>query len=130
VISRPVARYSLTLRVAKLRECPNPFAFTDHLEQVFDWADTPIFDVGAGGSGSGLRAWANWNSETPGAIDDFDPVAADPAQRQHRRRCHDRDQPGTDGRNVAARTASGCWCPGRRTARCASSRTAAIRRPF
>ncbi len=74
-----VVRYSLTLRLVKLRERDNVFDFSEHLEQVFDWADAAIFDIGPNESGDGLRAWANWNSAIPGALDDFDPTMTQPS---------------------------------------------------
>ena len=60
-------RYSLTLRVAKLTQHDNSFDFSEHLEQVPDWADTAIFDVGPNATRDGLQAWAAWNSEVDGA---------------------------------------------------------------
>ena len=59
-------RYSLILRVAKLTQHDNSFDFSEHLEQVPDWADTAIFDVGPNATGDGLQAWAAWNSEVEG----------------------------------------------------------------
>ena len=75
-----IARYSLTLRVSKLTEHDRSFDFSEHLEQVFDWADTAIFDIGPDDAGTGLRAWANWNTDVPGALDDFDPRSSQPRQ--------------------------------------------------
>ncbi|HZA11785.1 hypothetical protein [Mycobacterium sp.] len=69
-----VSRYALTLRVIKLNERNSFFDFSEHLEQVADWADSAIFDVGPDDSGRGLRAWAKWNSEIPGAVEDFEPA--------------------------------------------------------
>ena len=77
---RGITRYSLTLRVAQLKEQDNFFDFSEHLEQVSDWADTAIFDVGPDDVGKGLRAWANWNTDIPGAIEDFDPTTSQPRQ--------------------------------------------------
>jgi hypothetical protein len=73
-------RYSLNLRVAKLTQSDNSFDFTEHLEQVFDWADTAIFDVGPNPTGDGLAAWAAWNSEVDGANDEQDPITPDRSQ--------------------------------------------------
>jgi len=67
-----ISRYSLVLRILKLRERHRFFVFGEHLEQVFDWADAAIFDVGPNASGDGLQAWANWNSTVEGALEDFD----------------------------------------------------------
>ncbi|MGY1933576.1 esterase/lipase family protein [Nocardia gipuzkoensis] len=72
------ARYSITLRVGKLIERERGFEFADHMEQVFDWADSLIVDVGPEDSGEGLQAWMAWNTEINGAIDDFDPIAKFP----------------------------------------------------
>jgi len=72
------ARYSLTLRVAKLVQQDSSFDFSEHLEQVPDWADTAIFDIGPDDAGDGLQAWAAWNSEVSGAIDQFDPITPNP----------------------------------------------------
>ena len=73
-------RYSLTVRVAKLTQSDHSFDFTEHLEQVFDWADTAIFDVGPNPTGDGLAAWAAWNSEVDGANDQKDPITPDRSQ--------------------------------------------------
>lgn len=71
-----LARYSLTLRVAKLVEKDHLFDFRNHLEQVFDWADTLIVDVKSDATGNGLAAYAAWSSEVGGGeLDRFDPIA-------------------------------------------------------
>ena len=67
-------RYTLTLRVFKLDEQGGTFRFADHLEQVPDWADSLIVDVGPREDGTGLAAWAAWNSAVHGANDQFDPI--------------------------------------------------------
>ena len=72
--ARPRARYSLTLRVYKLREEEGGFSFRDHLEQVPDWADTLIADVGPDKADGTFRAWAAWRSWIHGPIDDVDPI--------------------------------------------------------
>ncbi|WP_280350987.1 esterase/lipase family protein [Nocardia abscessus] len=74
------ARYSITLRVGKLVERERGFDFADHMEQVFDWADSLIVDVGPEDSGEGLQAWMGWNTEINGAIDEFDPITKFPIQ--------------------------------------------------
>lgn len=68
------ARYSLTLRVAKLVQRDRFFDFSDHLEQVFDWADALIVDVAPNESNNGLSAWMAWNSAVSGSIDELDPI--------------------------------------------------------
>ena len=67
-------RYTLTLRVFKLDEKGGTFRFADHLEQVPDWIDSLIMDVGPREDGTGLAAWAAWNSAVLGANDQFDPI--------------------------------------------------------
>jgi pimeloyl-ACP methyl ester carboxylesterase len=67
-------RYVLTLRVFKLVESGAFFRFENHLEQVPDWADTLIVDVGPNESGTGLTAWPAWNSEVGGPNDEIDPI--------------------------------------------------------
>jgi pimeloyl-ACP methyl ester carboxylesterase len=79
-----ILRYSLVLRVIKLRERHKFFDFSEHLEQVFDWADAAIFDVGPGASGEGLQVWAKWNSTILGALEDFDPTKKQPRQTKSR----------------------------------------------
>lgn len=77
-------RYTLTLRVFKLDERAGGFRFADHLEQVPDWSDSLIVDVGPRADGPGLSAWVAWNSEVHGANDTFDPITDGlPANRQH-----------------------------------------------
>ena len=66
------SRYVLTLRVAKLVSSRGTFDFSNHLEQVFDWADSLIVDVGANEAGTGLEAWTGWNTAVDGAIDSYD----------------------------------------------------------
>lgn len=65
-------RHVLSLRVYQVNEHDGFFDFADHLEQVPDWADSLIVDVGPNDDNTGLTAWAAWNSEVPGAIKDFD----------------------------------------------------------
>jgi pimeloyl-ACP methyl ester carboxylesterase len=74
------ARYAITLRVYKLVERKGSFDFSNHLEQVSDWADTLIVDVGPNAAGTGLAAYMAWNSQVPGANDAYDPITAAPAQ--------------------------------------------------
>jgi pimeloyl-ACP methyl ester carboxylesterase len=76
-----IARYSMTLRIAQIKEQDRFFDFSDHLEQVFDWADTAVFDVGPNQAGTGLVAWANWNTQIPGTLDDFDPTTTATSQQ-------------------------------------------------
>ena len=68
------ARYSLSLRVYQLDERAGAFRFADHLEQVPDWSDSLIVDVGPDNAGTGLQAWLAWNSRVRGSIAAFDPI--------------------------------------------------------
>ncbi|MYR04869.1 hypothetical protein GTV32_00300 [Gordonia sp. SID5947] len=68
------ARYSLVLRVSKLAQRNSIFDFSDHLEQVFDWADSLIVDVGPNADRTGIEAYPAWNSSIGGPIDGFDPI--------------------------------------------------------
>jgi hypothetical protein len=67
-------RHTVTLRVFKLDERAGGFRFAEHLEQVPDWADALIVDVGPDKDGTGLSAWAAWNSALNGANDEYDPI--------------------------------------------------------
>ncbi|MBA2559464.1 MAG: hypothetical protein H0V07_06170 [Propionibacteriales bacterium] len=67
-------RYVLSLRVFKLVEQGGGFRFTEHLEQVPDWADSLIVDVGPNDRGDGVQAWTAWNSEVAGPNDELDPI--------------------------------------------------------
>jgi pimeloyl-ACP methyl ester carboxylesterase len=73
----PRARYSLSMRVYHLTEVSGGFLWRHHLEQVADWEDTLIVDVGRRDDDpeTALRAWTAWNSAVAGAIDDYDPIA-------------------------------------------------------
>ncbi|MGV9713627.1 esterase/lipase family protein [Gordonia sp. NPDC003424] len=78
------ARYSLTLRVSKVVEREHNFDFANHLEQLFDWADSLIVDVGPNADATGIMAFAAWNSMVGGPVDQFDPITeglANPAAR-------------------------------------------------
>jgi pimeloyl-ACP methyl ester carboxylesterase len=68
-------RYALTLRVFKLVERAGAFRFVDHLEQVSDWSDVLIVDIGPDEAGTGLQAWLAWNSQVAGANDEIDPIS-------------------------------------------------------
>jgi hypothetical protein len=62
------ARYVLTLRVYQLVQKQGAFDFRDHVEQVSDWSDSLIVDIGSDGKGGGTAAWTGWNAEVPGAL--------------------------------------------------------------
>ena len=72
------ARYVLTLRVFSMRESKGVFDFTDHLEQVPDWAGSLIADVGPNPAGDGLNCWAAWANDVPGRNADQDPITDSP----------------------------------------------------
>jgi len=67
-------RYVLSLSVSRLVERGGFFSFGDHLEQVPDWADSLIVDVGPNEAGTGLQAWAAWNSQVAGPNGELDPI--------------------------------------------------------
>lgn len=76
-------RYVLSLRVFKLVERGGILRFADHLEQVPDWADSLIVDVGPGEVNGGLVAWVAWNSQVAGPNDELDPITEGlPADRR------------------------------------------------
>ena len=62
-----LSRYVVTLKVYEVVEAHGAFDFTNHLEQVGDWADSLIVDVG-GAPGEPPGAWTDWNSEVDGSI--------------------------------------------------------------
>jgi pimeloyl-ACP methyl ester carboxylesterase len=76
-------RYALSLRVYKLVEHGTTFRFADHLEQVADWSDALLVDLGANDAGTGMAAWAAWNSAIPGANDEQVRVAPTPLKLTH-----------------------------------------------
>lgn len=62
-----LSRYALSLKVYQVATKPSgAFDFTDNLEQVGDWSDVLVVDVGAPGSSFGV--WTGWNSEVAGSI--------------------------------------------------------------
>jgi pimeloyl-ACP methyl ester carboxylesterase len=62
------ARYVLTLRAYKIVQKDGAFEFRDHIEQVADWADSLIVDIGPDEDGK-MAAWTGWNAEVMGALD-------------------------------------------------------------
>jgi hypothetical protein len=66
-----VNRYALRVRILSLRERRGIFFFRDHLEQSADFDDLLIADVGW--DNGRLVAWAQWNSELPTALRDYEP---------------------------------------------------------
>jgi len=71
------ARHALTLRIYALDERAGIFHFNEHLEQVPDWSDTLIVDVGPGLDGTGFHGWAGWNHDIPGQNSIPDPIVED-----------------------------------------------------
>ena len=73
---RPRCRYSLQLGVVRLIEKDGFFWWQDHLEQVADWDDILIVDVGRleADPPSTLHGWAEWNSAVSGPIAAHDPI--------------------------------------------------------
>jgi pimeloyl-ACP methyl ester carboxylesterase len=68
-------RYALTLRVLRLVERHGFFNFRDHLEQLADWEDSLIVDIGRSDEQDiNTRAWVAWNSAVPGATAERDPI--------------------------------------------------------
>lgn len=76
----PRCRYALELRTIRLKEKQGFFSWNDHLEQMADWEDRLIVDVGHRDTESTevMHAWAAWNSSVPGSLANEDPVCEDP----------------------------------------------------
>ncbi|HEX2057832.1 MAG TPA: hypothetical protein VHI71_05635 [Actinomycetota bacterium] len=72
-------RYALELRTVRLEQKHGFFGWGDHLEQIADWEDVLIVDVGHRDDEpeTVLRGWAAWNSTVPGPLADRDPIADD-----------------------------------------------------
>ena len=77
-----VNRYTLRVRILSLREHRGIFFFRDHLEQSADFDDLLIADVGW--DDDQLVAWAQWNSELPTALRDYEPSGDPPARPGNR----------------------------------------------
>lgn len=63
-----LSRYVITLRVYKVVQDRGVFHFRNHLEQVAEWADSLIVDIGLDADRTG-SAWTAWNSDVPAPID-------------------------------------------------------------
>ncbi|GAB7035344.1 alpha/beta fold hydrolase [Streptomyces sp. NPDC021749] len=74
------SRYTLALRVFHLVERSGRFFWEDHLEQVADWEDTLIVDVGHldQAPDAELHVWAAWNADVAGEVDRVDPIRPNP----------------------------------------------------
>jgi len=76
-------RFALQLRVFQVQEKHGFFDFSDHLEQIADWDDTLIADIGYpdGTATTGSpQVWAAWNSAISGVLANNDPIAVKPLQ--------------------------------------------------
>ena len=60
-------RYTVTLRLFRVRDSNGIFDFSNSIEQVPLWSDALIVDVDPDQDGTGLAAHAVWNSALPGA---------------------------------------------------------------
>ncbi|GII25016.1 esterase/lipase family protein [Planosporangium mesophilum] len=74
------ARYALGLRVLRLQEHHDTFLWGDHLEQIPEWEDTLIADVGTDDAApdASVGTWAAWNSDVRQTIAATDPISAEP----------------------------------------------------
>ncbi len=72
-------RYALELRTIRLEQKHGFFGWGDHLEQIADWEDALIVDVGHRDDepATVLRGWAAWSSAVPGALAEKDPITED-----------------------------------------------------
>jgi pimeloyl-ACP methyl ester carboxylesterase len=75
----PRCRYTMRLRVFRIRQRGRFLGLGQHLEQVADWEDALIVDIGHPPNADGSQqAWAAWNSDVVGANADKDPIADRP----------------------------------------------------
>ncbi len=73
-LSQDLSRYALTLRVYQVITRNGVFDFSSNLEQVGDWQDVLIVDIGRSADGR-FGAWTGWNSAVPGAINQLGQMA-------------------------------------------------------
>ncbi|MEY9853911.1 pimeloyl-ACP methyl ester carboxylesterase [Leifsonia sp. EB41] len=73
-LSEDLSRYALTLRVYQVITRNGVFDFSSNLEQVGDWQDVLIVDIGRAADGR-FGAWTGWNSAVPGAINQLGQMA-------------------------------------------------------
>lgn len=73
----PRCRYTMRLRVFRIRQRGRFLGLGQHLEQVADWDDALIVDIGRpdGDEHGPQRAWAAWNSQVVGPNADRDPIS-------------------------------------------------------
>jgi pimeloyl-ACP methyl ester carboxylesterase len=75
----PRCRYTMRLRVFRLEQRGRFLGLGRHIEQVADWEDALIVDIGRGDGDDGPQsAWAAWNSEVVGPNADRDPIFPTP----------------------------------------------------
>ena len=77
------SRFALQLRVFRVLQRNGFFDFTHHLEQIADWDDTLIADIGYpdGAPTTGEpEVWAAWNSTVSGVLAENDPIQDEPLQ--------------------------------------------------
>jgi pimeloyl-ACP methyl ester carboxylesterase len=75
------SRFALQLRVFRVLQRNGFFDFTHHLEQIADWDDTLIADIGYpdGAPTTGEpEVWAAWNSTVSGVVAEKDPIQDEP----------------------------------------------------
>jgi hypothetical protein len=76
-------RFAMQLRVFRVMERSGFFDFTNHLEQIADWEDTLIADIGYPDDVSTTgepQVWAAWNSAVSGVIAASDPIGDKPLE--------------------------------------------------
>jgi pimeloyl-ACP methyl ester carboxylesterase len=83
------ARYSLTLRVFHVTEQHGGFLWKNHLEQVADWEDTLLVDVGRDDEDpvDAMRAWVAWKSAVQGPPERYNPITDGLANAADRKPC-------------------------------------------
>jgi pimeloyl-ACP methyl ester carboxylesterase len=75
------SRFALQLRVFRVLQRSGFFDFTHHLEQIADFDDTLIADIGypdAAAVGGEPQVWAAWNSAVSGVLAACDPIVPSP----------------------------------------------------
>jgi hypothetical protein len=76
----PRCRYYLGLKVIHLQEQHGLFRWSDHLEDMAEWQDTLVVDVGpAGDGGDGAEhVWAAWQTSIDQVTSTEDPISRTP----------------------------------------------------
>jgi hypothetical protein len=76
-------RFALQLRVFRVVKQNGFFDFSYHLEQIADWDDTLIADIGYPDDASTTgepQVWAAWNSAVSGVLAKNDPISDKPLE--------------------------------------------------